>query len=266
MNSAILSVICLLGVFLATTLGSSFVFFFRKPYGEKANSIIIGLASGIMISTSFFGLLLPSLQKSKEIFDNALCVLPPVIGFVLGALLLYALDKITPHIHKSVGGEEHEGIANAKMSKKLKFFLAVALHNIPEGIAVGLACGLAISEFNNATMMGALSLAIGIAIQNVPEGSAVSIPLFGEGMSKTKAFLFGSASGIVEPIFGALALLVSSSLTSAIPYLLSFAAGAMIYVTIDDLIPEFKNSNFDHYGMWSFIIGFTFMMVMEIIM
>ncbi len=266
MNATLVALICLLGIFFATTLGSSFVYFFRKPYGEKTNSIIVGLASGIMISTSFFGLLLPSLEESKEIYDNFLQILPPVIGFILGALLLYALDKLTPHIHKNVGGEMQEGISNAKLSKKMKFFLAVTLHNIPEGIAVGLICGLAINDFNNATMMAALSLAIGIAIQNLPEGSAVSIPLFGDGMSKTKSFLFGTASGAVEPIFGALALLVSSSLTNAVPYLLSFAAGAMIYVTIDDLIPEFKNGNFGHYGMWSFIIGFTFMMAMEIVM
>ena len=264
MTPLIVTVISLSIIFASTTLGSSLVFLFRNKYGPRTSSIIMGLASGIMISTSFFGLILPSIEESSKIYGENLDWMPPLVGFILGAIFLFLLDKIVPHLHKNDNNETEEGLKN-KFKDETKFFLAVLIHNIPEGIAVGLACGLALHTGDSVHMMGALSLAIGIAIQNFPEGSAVSIPLFGEGVSKTKSFLLGSLSGIVEPLFGILAIFLAQFLTGATPFLLSFAAGAMIYVTIDELIPEFKNSNFDHYGLWAFVIGFSIMMLLEMI-
>ena len=263
MSPLIVSIISLSIIFLATTLGSGLVFFFKKPYSERVNSIIIGLASGIMISVTFFGLLKPSMEEGANLYGEKLAFVPALVGFLLGALLLFILDRVVPHLHKGIDFSEEEGPTNTKVSSRMKFFLAVTLHNIPEGMAVGLACGIAFSNLTNDSMMSALSLAIGIAIQNFPEGSAVSIPLRGDGMSRTKSFLFGMGSGVVEPIFGVIAIFLASYLTSLVPYLLAFAGGAMIYVTIDDLIPEFKNSKFDHFGMWAFIIGFAIMMVLE---
>lgn len=266
MTPFITTIISLSIIFLSTTLGSALVFLFKNKYGPKTGSIIMGLASGIMISTSFFGLILPSMKESQAIYGENLEWLPPIIGFILGAFFLFLLDKIVPHLHKSGDETTEEGLNNNKLKDETKFFLAVLIHNIPEGIAVGLACGLAFNNPTNVNMMSALSLAIGIAIQNFPEGSAVSIPLLGEGVSKPKSFLLGSLSGVVEPIFGILAIFLSQFLQGATPYLLSFAAGAMIYVTIDELIPEFKNSRFDHYGLWAFIFGFAFMMLLEVLL
>lgn len=260
-----ISIISLSLIFLATTLGSALVFFFKRNYSARTSSIIVGLASGIMIATSFFGLLQPSIEESVEHYSQAMSWIPPLVGFILGALLLFALDKIVPHLHKT-DREDEEGIKTNKINKNTKFILAVTLHNIPEGIAVGLVCGIALNEKTQASIIAALTLAIGIAIQNFPEGSAVSIPLLNENVSKPKAFLLGTLTGIVEPIFGVIALFLASQVTFLLPYLLSFAAGAMIYVTIDELVPEFKESGDGHAGIWSFIIGFAIMMLLEVVL
>ena len=226
--------------------------------------MVIGLASGIMIATSFFGLLLPSIEKGQEIYGEKMTALPVCIGFILGGLLLYILDKVIPHFHK-LGREE--GIKTNKITTRTKFILAVTLHNIPEGIAVGLVCGMAFQATDiDAAYLSALSLALGIAIQNLPEGAAVSIPLLEDNVSKPKAFLLASFTGIVEPIFGILAILLAAYFGDALPYLLSFAAGAMIYVTIDDLIPEFKEQSDGHFGLWAFMFGFLIMMLLEILL
>jgi len=262
------SLISLSMVFLATTLGSSFVFFFRKSLGERMKAVILGFAGGIMVSASFFGLLLPSIEGSKASpLYGSFAFLPPLTGLLLGALLLFALDKVVPHFHALQDVEE--GPKNVAWSKNLRFFLAVTLHNIPEGLAVGFACGLALSHAGMddvaALCLSAFTLALGIAIQNVPEGAAVSIPMFSDGMKKGKAFLFGTASGAVEPLFGVLALFLAK-LESVTPWLLSFAAGAMIYVTLDEVLPEAREDGHHHWAMGSFILGFALMMVLEVVL
>lgn len=265
--SVLILIICLLITLFSTAIGSSFVFFFRKNFGPKAKSIILGFAGGIMVAAAFFGLLLPSIEQSKA--NNTYLgwsFVPPVVGFILGGLLLFGLDKIIPHFHKIQNIEE--GPKNNSLSKNLKFFLAVTIHNIPEGLAVGLACGLAISLSGDASIIAAtsaLSLAIGIGIQNIPEGAAVSIPMYGDGMSRGKAFAFGAASGIVEPIFAGIAIFLAQ-LTIINPWLLSLAAGAMIYVTLDEILPESREGGFNHFAMWSFMLGFVIMMVLEIVL
>lgn len=266
MNPITLSAICLSIIFLSTTLGGALVYFFRKNFSKKTGAIIIGLASGIMIATSFFGLLLPSIEEGTLLYGEKMAAIPVTVGFLLGGLVLYILDKVVPHFHRS--GNEEEGIKTTRVTKQTKFILAVTLHNIPEGIAVGLVCGMAFNTTGNieATYFSALSLTLGIAIQNFPEGAAVSIPMLEEeNISKTKAFLLATLTGIVEPLFGLLTILLATYLNGALPYLLSFAAGAMIYVTIDELIPEFKEEGKGHFGLWSFMIGFLIMMLLEIL-
>ena len=261
MNPVSTSILSLSMIFLATTLGSSFVFFFRKSLSDKMNNIILGFASGIMISASFFGLILPAIEESKIYYPDFSYV-APIIGFILGGMMLFAMDKIIPHFHHNTGVEEGRKTA---WSKNLKFFLAVTIHNIPEGLAVGFACGLALRGESSASLWAALSLAIGIAIQNVPEGAAVSIPMFSSGMSKKKAFLFGSASGFVEPLFGIFGLFLAQ-LAFVTPWLLALAAGAMIYVTLDELLPEARKGGLEHYGLIAFMVGFIIMMALEIML
>ncbi len=263
MDATFVSILCLGLIFLSTSLGSTLVFFFKRNFSDKVGNVIIGLASGIMVSASFFGLLLPSMElaKQSQYLPNYFSFLPPLLGFLLGGFLLYIMDKLIPHLHLNSGEEEGP---KTKLSKNVKFFFAVTIHNIPEGISVGLACGLALANQGETSYVGAaLSLAIGIAIQNFPEGAAVSIPLLEEGISKPKSFLMGVASGVVEPIFGLITLLIAPYVKEALPYLLSIASGAMIYVTIDELLPEARKGDYVHYGLWSFMIGFAIMMVLE---
>ncbi|HAS56831.1 MAG TPA: ZIP zinc transporter [Firmicutes bacterium] len=263
MDATFVSIFCLALIFLSTSLGSALVFFFKRSFSDKIGNVIIGLASGIMVSASFFGLLLPSMElaKQSQYLSDYLSFLPPLLGFLLGGFLLYIMDKLIPHLHLNSGEEEGP---KTKLPKNVKFFFAVTIHNIPEGISVGLACGLSLANKGDASYIGAaLSLAIGIAIQNFPEGAAVSIPLLEEGISKRKSFLMGVASGVVEPIFGLITLLIAPYVKEALPYLLSIASGAMIYVTIDELLPEARKGDYVHYGLWSFMIGFAIMMVLE---
>lgn len=261
MNAVTVSLISLSMIFLATTLGSSLVFFFRKGFSDKVGNMILGFAGGIMMSASFFGLLLPSIEESKEMFPDFSYV-APIAGFLLGGVLLYILDKVVPHFHKSTGVEEGK---ISPLNKNIKFFLAVTMHNIPEGLSVGFACGLSLRGGDSSLVFSCLSLAIGIAIQNVPEGAAVSIPLFGDGMNKTKSFLFGTASGVVEPLFG-IAGLFLAQLSFVTPWLLSIACGMMIYVTLDELLPESRKGGYEHYGLWAFMLGFALMMALEILL
>lgn len=261
MNALTVSILSISMIFLATALGSSFVFFFKRELGVKANNLILGFAGGIMIAASIFGLILPSIEQSKELYGRV-SYLPPLLGFLLGCLLLWLLDFLIPHIHQNSMVEEGR---KSNISKNLKFFLAVTIHNIPEGLAVGFACGLALASNDIAAISAALSLSIGIAIQNVPEGAAVSIPMLGNGKSKGKAFLFGTGSGIVEPIF-AIAGLFLAQLSILTPWLLSIAAGAMFYVTLDEILPESRKGGFEHYGLWSFLLGFLLMMALELLL
>lgn len=263
MNPIIITVISLSIIFLATTLGSFLVFFFKKNFSNKVSSIILGFASGIMLAAGLFGLLVPSLEEANKLYKEY-APFPVVIGFLLGGLILFALDKIVPHIHQDT--HEEEGKEIRKVPTHLKFFLAVTLHNIPEGLAVGFACGLAIKLNTQEAMLSALSLAIGIAIQNFPEGAAVSIPLLDEGLNKSKSFVYGMLSGIVEPLVGIIAVFIASSLEMLLPWLLAFGGGAMIYVTIDELIPSMRESGHQHLGLWMLMLGFAIMMVLEMVL
>jgi len=266
MSAVTVSIICISIIFLATTLGSALVFFFNKDFSDKVNNMILGFASGIMIASAFFGLLAPGIEEANNIFSNKyLASVPIIVGFLLGGLLLLALDKLVPHFHALTNTEEGMNVKRIS-NRQVKFFLAVTIHNIPEGMAVGFVCGYALLLKTPEAIAAALSLSIAIAIQNVPEGSAVSIPTLAEGISKPKSFLFGMMSGIVEPIFAVISLFVATALSSSLPWLLAFAAGAMIYVTVDELLPGARKGDLVHYGLWAFMFGFVVMMVLELLL
>ena len=259
MNKELIIVIGMISIFLATTLGASLVYLFKKEISSKANTVFLGFASGIMISASIWSLLMPAIDQSEDL--GKLQLLPAVIGFILGGVFLVALDKVVPHIHHST--DEEEGIKN-HLSKPMKLFLAVTIHNIPEGLAVGFAFGAANMINTEAAILSALGLSIGIAVQNFPEGAALSLPMKSETGSKNKAFLFGALSGIVEPIAAIIGFFLASYITPLQPWLLSFAAGAMIFVVVEDLIPEAKLEENPHLATWSFMAGFIVMMILDI--
>lgn len=255
-----LTIISITIIFLGTTFGSMMVFFLKKNFSNRLSSIIMGFASGVMIAAGVLGLLVPSIEEATTHYGN-LSVFPVVIGFLLGGVLLFVLDKVIPHIH--ISNNEEEG-TKSNLSRQIKFFLAVTIHNIPEGLAVGFALGLAYSLNDMGAFYAALSLAIGMTLQNIPEGAAISVPMLKEGISKPKAFFYGLFSGIVEPIFAVIGLLLASSLTALLPWLLAFSAGAMIYVTVDELLPSMREYGYYHIGIWAFMIGFSIMMVLEL--
>ena len=248
-------------IFLCTILGGAFVFFIRKQeISPKLTKIFTGFASGVMLSASFFSLIKPALEYEENKIPSWLIV---AISIILGGAFLWGIDKIVPHLHV---GEKEEGLPSKKMSKTSKMFLAVTIHNVPEGLSVGIAFGVALSQANNhALLVGALLLAIGIGIQNIPEGAVVSLPVKAETGSSKKAFLFGMASGIVEPIAGVVGLFLAMQIQGIMPWALAFAAGCMIYVVSEEMIPEMTSEGHDHYGVWSFIIGFVIMLILDCI-
>ena len=231
MNNDIL--LGLLIPFLGTTLGAAMVFFMKNIINNKVQKILLGFASGVMIAASIWSLLIPSIDMAEE--QGAIAWVPASIGFLFGIVFLLVLDSIIPHLH--LNSEKPEGV-KAKLKKTTMMMLAVTLHNIPEGMAVGVVIAGALTGNSGITMAGALALAIGIAIQNFPEGAIISMPLKSEGVSKPKAFLYGTLSGIVEPIGAIITILLTNLVVPILPYLLSFAAGAMIYVVVEELIPE----------------------------
>ena len=251
--------IWLLIPFLGTTLGSAMVFLMRKKMNDKIEKILMGFASGVMIAASIWSLINPSIEMAKE--QNVIAYLPASIGFMAGVLFLLLLDNIIPHLH--VNSDNPEGV-KSNLKKKTMMVFAVTLHNIPEGMAVGVIFAGAINGQSTITFASALALAIGIAIQNFPEGAIVSMPLTIEGKSKAKAFGLGVLSGIVEPIAAIITILLSSILIPILPYLLSFAAGAMIYVVVDELIPESQTGKHTNYAILALAIGFVLMMVLDI--
>jgi len=249
-------------IFACTTLGSLFVFFLRKrEISPRLSKIFIGFAAGVMFSASFFSLIKPALETGVSYMPSWLIV---VISIVLGAGFLWLIDKVVPHFHTNENKEE--GLRTNRMSKTSKMFLAVTIHNIPEGLSVGIAFGVALSQTNNhALLVGALLLAIGIGIQNIPEGAVVSLPVKAETGSSGKAFVFGMLSGIVEPIAAVIGLFLAMQIQGIMPWALAFAAGCMIYVVAEEMIPEMTSEGHDHFGVWSFIIGFIVMMVLDCI-
>ena len=249
-------------IFLCTTLGALFVFFVRKKdISPKLNKIFTGFAAGVMFSASFFSLIKPALEAEVNYMPTWLIA---VISVVLGAAFLWGIDKLVPHFHAAEN--QDEGLPTKRMSKTSKMFLAVTIHNVPEGLSVGIAFGVALSQLDNsALLVGALLLAIGIGIQNIPEGAVVSLPIKSETGSSGKAFLFGMLSGIVEPITAVIGLFLALEIQGIMPWALAFAAGCMIYVVAEEMIPEMTNEGHDHYGVWSFIIGFVIMMALDCI-
>ena len=244
--------------FLGTSLGAACVFLFKNAIGERLQKALSGFASGVKVSASFFSLLLPALEQSKDM--GKLSFIPATVGFSIGMLFLLVLDVVIPHMHSDNTEEGPE----SGLKRTTKLVLAVTLHNIPEGMAVGIVCAGWIYGNEGITFMGALVLALGIAIQNFPEGAIVSVPLLAEGVPKSRTFLYGVLSGIVEPI-GALLVVVSAGmLVPLMPYLLSFAAGAMIYVVVEELIPEMAEGKHSNIGTVCFAAGFVLMMALDV--
>lgn len=247
-----------------TALGASLVFFFKNINKNVLNGML-GFAAGVMIAASFWSLLAPSIAMAEEMGQVAW--LTAAAGFLLGGGFLYAVDKLMPHLHLGLDSEKSEG-PKTTWHRSILLVLAITLHNIPEGLAVGVAFGAAASgSISGASVAGAIALAIGIGLQNFPEGAAVSIPLRREGFSRTKAFLYGQASGIVEPIAGVLGAIAVMSMRPILPYALSFAAGAMIYVVVEELIPEAQceigGSRTDIATIGA-LVGFCVMMVLDV--
>ena len=246
--------------FLGTTLGASMVFLLKDKLNNKIQKILLGFASGVMIAASFWSLITPAIDMSSHL---ALPWLPAAVGFLLGIAFLLILDTVIPHLH--LNSDEVEGIKGKKSLKKSTMLvLAVTLHNIPEGMAVGVVLAGAYYGNELLSMSAALALSIGIALQNLPEGAIISMPLIGEGYTKPKAFLLGSLSGIVEPIAAAVTILLISFIEPILPYLLAFAAGAMIYVVVEELIPESQEGKHSNIATISLAIGFVLMMILDI--
>lgn len=245
--------------FLGTTLGSATVFLMKNKLNKKVEKILLGFAAGVMIAASVWSLLIPSIDMAQE--QGILPWLPAAIGFMLGIVFLLVLDSLIPHLH--LESTKPEGI-KIKLKKTTMMVFAVTLHNIPEGMAVGVSFAGALMENTGITLAGAFALAIGIAIQNFPEGAIISMPLKAEGMSKGKAFLYGTLSGIVEPIGAIITILLTSTVIPILPYVLSFAAGAMIYVVVEELIPESQVGEHSNIGTIGVAIGFTIMMILDV--
>lgn len=247
-------------IFICTTLGALFVFFFRnKTFSPRLNKIFIGFAAGVMLCASFTSLIVPALNSEVTYMPTWVVV---IISIALGAGFLWLIDKLVPHFHASENKEE--GLPSRGLSKTSKMFLAVTIHNVPEGLSVGIAFGVALANpGNNALLTGALLLAIGIGIQNIPEGAVVALPIKGETGSSLKAFLFGMFSGAVEPIAAIIGLFLAMQIQAIMPWSLAFAAGCMIYVVGEEMIPEMNADGHDHFGVWSFIIGFVLMLVLD---
>lgn len=249
-------------IFLGTTLGALFVFFIRKKeISPKLYKIFTGFAAGVMFSASFFSLIKPALESNVTYLPSWSVV---IISIVLGAGFLWIIDKIVPHFHNAE--KKEEGLSVKRMSKTSKMFLAVTIHNVPEGLSVGIAFGVALSQSDNhALLLGALLLAIGIAIQNIPEGAFVSLPIKGETGSSGKAFLFGVLSGAAEPVAAVIGLFLAMQIQGIMPWALAFAAGCMIYVVVEEMIPEMTSEGHDNFGVWSFILGFVVMLALDCI-
>ena len=248
--------------FIGTSAGAACVFFLKKDLKADVQRALTGFAAGVMVAASIWSLIVPAIEQSED--KGRWAFLPAFIGFWLGILFLLLLDHVIPHLHRSIDQEDQVEGPKAKLNRTLMMVLAVTLHNIPEGMAVGVVYAGLVSGSANITAGGALALALGIAIQNFPEGAIISMPLHAEGKSKTSAFLLGTLSGIVEPIGSLLTIFASSLLVPYMPYLLSFAAGAMMYVVVEELVPEMAQGEHSHVGVLLFTVGFTLMMALDV--
>ena len=249
----------LLTPFFGTALGAACVFFLKKGLGDRVQRGLTGFASGVMVAASIWSLLIPAMEQSAGVGGWAF--LPAVTGFWAGILFLLGLDHLIPHLHQR--SQQAEG-PRTQLQRSAMMVLAVTLHNIPEGMAVGVVYAGLLSGEGQITMMAALALSLGIAIQNFPEGAIISMPLRSEGMGKAKAFAGGVLSGVVEPVGALLTILAAGLVVPALPYLLSFAAGAMLYVVVEELIPEMSQGEHSNVGTLAFALGFTLMMVLDV--
>ena len=247
--------------FLGTTLGAACVFFVKKELNRNLQRALTGFAAGVMVAASVFSLLLPAMEQAA--FMGKLAFLPAVTGFAAGILFLMLLDRIIPHLH--MNSNHPEGVKSS-FKRSSMMVLAVALHNLPEGMAVGVVLAGLMKGTAGLSAAAAVTLSLGIAIQNFPEGAIISIPLKTEGMKKGKAFLYGMLSGVVEPLGAIFTLLAADLIVPALPYLLSFAAGAMLYVVVEELIPEMSEGEHSHIGTLLFAVGFALMMSLDIIL
>lgn len=245
--------------FIGTSVGAACVLFMKQGLSNMLQRILTGFAAGVMTAASIWSLLIPAIEQSTDM--GKWSFLPAVAGFWLGILFLLILDEIVPHLHQ--GSSEPEGM-KMKLKKTTMLVLAVTLHNIPEGMAVGVVFAGYMTGNEMITMSGAMALSLGIAIQNFPEGAIISMPLKAEGEKKGKAFLYGILSGIVEPIAAGLTILASGIIVPVLPYLLSFAAGAMIYVVVEELIPEMSEGQHSNMGTIFYALGFTVMLTLDV--
>ena len=245
--------------FVGTTLGAGMVFLLRKEIKPTIQKALLGFASGVMIAAGVWSLLIPAIEMAEE--QGKIAWIPAAVGFLLGMGFLLLLDTITPHMH--LNDDKPEGPVT-QLKKSTMLVLAVTLHNIPEGMAVGVVfAGLLVGD-TSISMAGAMTLAIGIAIQNFPEGAIISMPLRSEGVSKGRAFWYGALSGIVEPIAAFITILLASVVVPILPYLLAFAAGAMVYVVVEELIPESQEGEHSNIGTIGVAMGFVLMMVLDV--
>ncbi len=245
--------------FLGTTLGACCVFFMRQSLGERVQRMLTGFAAGVMVAASVWSLLIPAIEQSEGLGKFAF--VPAAVGFWVGILFLLLLDHVIPHLHQN--SDETEG-PKGELRRTTMMVLAVTLHNIPEGMAVGVVYAGYLAGSAQISAAGAMALSLGIAIQNFPEGAIISMPLRAEGMGKGRAFLSGMLSGIVEPIGAVLTILAARLIIPALPYLLSFAAGAMLYVVVEELIPEMSQGKHSDIGTIFFAVGFSVMMTLDV--
>lgn len=256
LNNTLITIIGILFIFVMTSLGGAVVFLFKKELSKNINSLFLGFASGLMIAASVWSLIIPSINQSENLGN--LSFIPAMVGIFLGCLFLVIMDNFIPFLLRKKNNKVE------KLTKSSKLFLAVTLHNIPEGLAVGLAFGNAFVLGQSSAFYAALWLAIGIGIQNFPEGAAISLPMKQELKSKMKAFFYSVLSGVVEPIMAVLGVFLATSLSSIMPWLLAFSAGAMLFVVAEELLPESKISVETNIGTWGFIFGFVLMMVLDV--
>lgn len=247
--------------FAGTTLGAACVFMMRKQMASRLQKTLTGFAAGVMVAASVWSLLIPSIEMTGK--EGAASILPAVIGFAIGIAFLLFLDEVVPHQH--IESKESEG-PKSHLSRTSKLVFAVTLHNIPEGMAVGVALAAAMGHTSYMSMAGAIALSLGIAIQNFPEGAIVSMPLHAAGNSRWKSFVIGTLSGVVEPLGAVLTILLASMVLPILPYLLAFAAGAMMYVVVEELIPETQQGQHSNMGTIGFALGFILMMSLDVLL
>lgn len=259
-NPVLLALFATLFTWGLTALGASMVFFF-KSINKKVLNSMLGFAAGVMIAASFWSLLKPAIEMAEE--NGSVPWVPALVGFLSGGLFLLLVDKLLPHLHMGLATEKAEGIKTS-WQRSVLLVLAITLHNIPEGLAVGIAFGALANNPDTGMLAGAIALALGIGLQNFPEGAAVSVPLRREGFSRLKSFTYGQMSGIVEPIAGVLGAYLVLMVTPLLPYALSFAAGAMIFVVVEELIPESQTGNETDWSTIGAMLGFAAMMFLDV--